>query len=61
MSFLRNHVVLMFLYAMATAVFFALLWKEDQRERMRTFLTIFCALFFGGIALGWLMYPFPIR
>ena len=61
MSFLRNHVVLMFLYALATAVFFALLWKEDQRERMRTFLTIFCALFFGGIALGWLMYPFPLR
>jgi cytochrome bd-type quinol oxidase subunit 2 len=61
MSFLRNHVVLMFLYAMATAVFFALLWKEDRPERIRTFLTIFCALFFGGIALGWLMYPFPIR
>lgn len=61
MSFLRNHVVLMFLYGLATAVFFALLWKEDPRERMRTFLTIFCALFFGGIALGWLMYPFPLR
>lgn len=61
MSFLRNHIVLMFLYALGTAVFFALLWKEDQRQRMRTFLTIFCALFFGGIALGWLMYPFPLR
>lgn len=61
MSFLRQHVVLMFLYALATALFFALLWKDERRERIRTFLTIFCALFFGGIALGWLMYPFPIR
>lgn len=61
MSFLRSHLVLMFLYAVATALFFALLWKEERRERIRTFLTIFCALFFGGIALGWLMYPFPIR
>jgi len=60
-SFLRNHIVLMFVYAVATGVFFAALWKEERRERIRMFLTIFCALFFGGIALGWLMYPFPIR
>ncbi len=61
MSLLRNHIVLMFLYALATALFFALLWKEERRERIRTFLTIFCSLFFGGIALGWLMYPLPLR
>ena len=61
MSFLRSHLVLMFIYAIATALFFALLWKEERRERIRTFLTIFCALFLGGIALGWLMYPFPLR
>lgn len=61
MSFLRSHIVLMFVYASATGVFFAALWKEERKERIRTFLTIFCALFFGGIALGWLMYPFPIR
>ena len=61
MSLLRHHIVLMFLYAVATGLFFALLWKEDRRDRIRTFLTIFCSLFFGGIALGWLMYPFPLR
>lgn len=61
MSLLRSHIVLMFLYALATALFFALLWKEERRERIRTFLTIFCSLFFGGIALGWLMYPLPLR
>jgi len=60
-SFLRNHMVLMFIYALATGVFFAALWKEDRQERIRTFVTIFCALFLGGIALGWLMYPFPLR
>jgi cytochrome bd-type quinol oxidase subunit 2 len=60
-SLVRNHIVLMFLYAVATALFFAVLWKEERRDRIRTFLTIFCSLFFGGIALGWLMYPFPLR
>lgn len=61
MTFLRHHIVLMFLYAVPTALFFALLWKENRRERIRFFILVFCALFLGGIALGWLMFPFPIR
>jgi hypothetical protein len=61
MSFLRSHTVLMLLYAATTALFFALLWREERRDRIRMFLTIFCSLFFGGIALGWLMYPLPVR
>lgn len=57
---LRQHGVLMFIYAVATAAFFALLWKSERRDRIRSFLIIFCSLFFGGIALGWLMFPFPL-
>jgi hypothetical protein len=51
----------MFLYAAATGTFFALLSKETRPERLRLFLVIFCSLFLGGIALGWVMYPFPIK
>jgi hypothetical protein len=61
MSLLRNHIVLMFLYAAATALFFALLWKETKQERIRFFVRVFLALFIGGIALAWVMYPFPLR
>lgn len=61
MNLLRNHIVLMFLYAVATALFFTLLWKEDRARRIRFFLFVFLSLFFGGIALGWVMYPFPLR
>jgi cytochrome bd-type quinol oxidase subunit 2 len=60
-SLLRNHAVLMFLYAVATAAFFTLLWKHERQERIRFFLFVFLSLFIGGIALGWAMYPFPIR
>ena len=60
MSILRNHVVLMFLYALATAIFFSLLWKKERREQIKFFLFVFCSLFFGGIVLAWLMYPFPL-
>jgi len=59
MSILRNHMVLMFIYAVLAALFFALLWRHEKRERVRLFFVIFCSLFFGGIILGWLMFPFP--
>ena len=61
MKFLQSHVFLMFVYALATAVFFSFLWRNGRRERLRLFVLIFCSLFIGGILLAWLMYPFPIR
>lgn len=61
MSVIRTHVVLMFLYAAATGAFFALLWRETTRERIRTFLIIFLSLFLGAIAVGWVMYAAPYR
>ena len=53
-SLLRNHIVLMFLYAVGTALFFALRGKSERAKF--NFVSIFCGLFFGGIALGWLMF-----
>jgi hypothetical protein len=61
MSLLRNHLVLMFIYAVLTGWYFALLWKSTRQERIRFFLLVFCSLFIGGIALSWVMYPFPLR
>ncbi len=60
-ALLRHHAVLMFFYAVLTALFFTLLWKHGKSERIRFFLFVFLSLFFGGIALGWVMYPFPLR
>ena len=60
MNFLRSHIVLMFLYALCTSLFFALLSdKTEKRERLQLFAWIFVALFAGGIAIAWAMYPFP--
>ncbi len=61
MSFLRSHVMLMFLYAVATGVFFTFLWKEESRDRWKFFMIVFASLFGGGILLAWLMYPFPMK
>lgn len=61
MTLLGSHIVLMFLYAVATALFFSILWKTEKSDRIRLFLIIFCSLFFGGVALSWMMFPFPIK
>ena len=61
MSLLRSHMVLMFIYATMIGIFFALLWRHERRDRIRLFVIIFCSLFFGGIILGWLMFPAPYK
>ena len=61
MSILRSHMVLMFIYATVLGIFFALLWRQERPERIRLFVIIFCSLFFGGILIGWLMFPAPYR
>lgn len=61
MSLLRHHVFLMLFYAVATALFFALLWRENREQRLRFFIVVFSALFFGGLILGWVMFPFPLK
>lgn len=61
MSLLRNHMVLMFIYAAMLAVFFALLWRHETQARIRLGIIIFCSLFIGGIILGWLMFPAPYK
>lgn len=58
---LRNHMLLMFVYAVCTATFFSLLWKPTRREQIKFFALVFCALFLGGIFFAWIMYPFPLR
>lgn len=55
---MRNHIVLMFIYAALTALYFALLWKQPH-ERKRFFVKTFLALFLGAIVVGWAMYPWP--
>ena len=57
---MRNHIVLMAIYAALTSLFFALLWKEPH-ERKRFFLKTFATLFLAAVVVGWVMYPFPIR
>ncbi len=54
-----SHFLLMVVYALLVAVFFAALWRRERKGQIRLFLQIFLGLVLGGLALAWLMYPFP--
>jgi len=54
-----DHFVIMTLYAFLISLFFALLWRNERRERTALFVKLFLALVVGALAVAWLMYPFP--
>jgi cytochrome bd-type quinol oxidase subunit 2 len=54
-----DHFIIMAVYAVLVSAFFALLWREERRERLRLFGILIAALLLGGLAVAWLMYPFP--
>ena len=54
-----DHFLIMVVYALLVSVFFAFLWRNGKRERIALFAKVFGALVLGGLAVAWLMYPFP--
>ena len=54
-----THFQVMALFAFFTSLVFAFLTKQRLSERARYLLWSFLAFLLGGIALGWLMFPFP--
>lgn len=54
-----DHFLIMTIYALLISLFFALLWRNEKRERVALFVKLFLALVVGALAIAWLMYPFP--
>ena len=54
-----DHFLIMTIYALLISLFFALLWRNERRERVALFVKLFLALVAGALAVAWLMYPFP--
>lgn len=54
-----DHFVIMTLYAFLVSAFFALLWRQERKERWKLFGILLASLVLGGLAVAWLMYPFP--
>jgi hypothetical protein len=57
---MQSHLALLAIFAFFVSLVFAVIAKDDPRDQLR-----FGGLMFGGflasaLALGWLMYPFPL-
>ncbi len=54
-----SHFELMVIYAALVSAFLALLWRPTPKAQVKLFLQIFLGMVGGGLALAWLMFPFP--
>lgn len=57
---MTSHVGLMILFALFVSVVFATLMRDDPRQQLRFGAQLFAAFVVGGIALGWILYFFPV-
>ena len=57
---MASHFLLLILFAFFVSLVFALLAKDDARDQLRFGGTLFAGFVLTALALGWLMYPFPL-
>jgi hypothetical protein len=57
---MTTHAGLMILFAAMVSTVFAVLLRETPRDQLVLGLRLFGAFVVVAIALGWLMYPFPL-
>ena len=57
---MTSHVGLMILFALFVSIVFATLMRDDPRQQLRFGAQLFAAFVVGGIALGWILYFFPL-
>jgi hypothetical protein len=58
---MHSHLLLMALFAMFVSLVFAVLAKDSFREQARLGGLMFAGFMVVGLAVAWLMYPFPLR
>ena len=57
---MKSHMLNMILFALCISVFFAVLYQDTRRDRIRHFLKWFLILIISAFALCWIMYAFPL-
>jgi hypothetical protein len=58
---MHSHLLLMALFAMFVSLVFSVLAKDTVREQVRLGGLMFAGFMLVGLAVAWLMYPFPLR
>jgi multisubunit Na+/H+ antiporter MnhB subunit len=58
---MRSHLVLMAVFALFVSLVFSVLAKDTPREQARLGGLMLAGFMLVGLAVAWLMYPFPLR
>jgi multisubunit Na+/H+ antiporter MnhB subunit len=58
---MHSHFLLMALFALFVSLVFYVLAKDTVREQARLGGLMFVGFMIVGLAVAWLMYPFPLR
>jgi hypothetical protein len=57
---MESHLVLMLVFSFFVSLVFAVLLGDKPREQLRLGLLMFGGLVAAALAIGWVMYPFPL-
>jgi undecaprenyl pyrophosphate phosphatase UppP len=57
---MTSHVALMIVFALFVSVVFGALMRDEPKEQLYFGAQLFTAFVVGGIALGWILYFFPL-
>lgn len=60
MALMHSHLFLLALFAFFVSLVFAVIAKDDVAGQLRFGGLMFIGFLASALALGWLMYPFPI-
>jgi hypothetical protein len=58
---MHSHLLNMAVFAFFVSLVFAVIAKDTPREQARLGGLMFAGFMLVGIAVAWLMYPFPMR
>ncbi len=57
---MADHFLLLVLFAFFVSLVFSVLMRDRPRDQVKFGLLLFGGFIAAAIALGWLMYPFPL-
>lgn len=57
---MASHLLLLVLFAFLVSLVFAVLMRDDPRQQLRFGSILFGGFLVAAIALGWLLYFFPL-
>ena len=57
---MQSHLLLMVMFSFFVSAVFAGLMREQPREQLMLGARMFGGMLAAALAIGWLMYPFPI-